>query len=983
VGTGTAGLDYAILTGAGSIDVQTGILRLSSGASGTGTLSGPITVGAGATLQFAGATYNVNAGATYSGAGATSVTGSTVNFAVAPTFGSLSVSGGTINLNAGLAGNPAVTITSGAINFNAPATISGALSLSGGTLGGTGTVSLSGTGKNWTGGTMGGAGTTFILAGGTLAIPNTGNPALSGRSLANAGTVNFSPSSFVILTGAGGTLTNLSGGLWDFSNDRSFSVSGTWSFDNQAGATLRKSTTGGTLSFNLPLTNAGTIRSEAGTFSFTNTFTNNGGTLTAAGSNFSFSNPLNVGTGNIGGSGTFTASTVTAGGQVTPGTSAGLLTIAGNLTLLGTATSIFEIGGLTRGTQYDAIDVTGTATLAGSLQFSFLNGFNASVQGTDTFTLFSAGSLTGAFGNIASGARLGSADGAGSFQVDVSGTTLTLSQFILGPTTYIWSGGNLNTVGNITPSLLNASTVAAGDHLAISTGADHDFNATAIVNSGTVNWTGGNLQSGNGGSIINNAAFNDSTTSSVQVNSAHGGTTSTFTNAATGTYAKSGIGTTTFTVPFANSGAVNVTAGTLALNGGGTSSGTFAIGSGAAFNVGGDAYTLANGASLTGTGTFSVSGGTLSIAAGTLSLSNLTVNGGTLAGAGTAAIAGLNETSGVISIASLTLTGTPSWSGGTWSSATASTASIASGATLTISSGASHDYNFRAITNSGTVNWTGGNLQSGNGGAFINNAAFNDSATSSFQVNSAHGGTATFTNAATGTYAKSGASTTTFSGVTFDNSGAVLVSNGTLRFTTTFTQSAGMLAVANGATAQFDQTLNFAAGTLTGAGTVQATVNNSGLLSPGSSAGMLTVTGNLTLLGTSVLLIELGGTTQGTGHDFLSVGGSVALGGALNAKFIGGFESSAQSGDTFTILTAGGGFGATAFANVANGQTLFTVDGLGAFQVNYGSASAFTALTNSVVLSNFVAVPEPATWALMGIGAVVVLLNLRRRKLQP
>lgn len=45
---------------------------------------------------------------------------------------------------------------------------------------------------------------------------------------------------------------------------------------------------------------------------------------------------------------------------------------------------------------------------------------------------------------------------------------------------------------------------------------------------------------------------------------------------------------------------------------------------------------------------------------------------------------------------------------------------------------------------------------------------------------------------------------------------------------------------------------------------------------------------------------------------------------------------------------------------------LASLDGVGSFQVNYGTGSAFAA--NSLVLSNFVAVPEPSTWALM-VGA--------------
>ncbi len=79
------------------------------------------------------------------------------------------------------------------------------------------------------------------------------------------------------------------------------------------------------------------------------------------------------------------------------------------------------------------------------------------------------------------------------------------------------------------------------------------------------------------------------------------------------------------------------------------------------------------------------------------------------------------------------------------------------------------------------------------------------------------------------------------------------------------------------------------------------------------------------------------------------------------------------------MLTASGAGGLTgAFANVANGAQLATSDGRGIFQVNYGAGSAFAA--NSVVLSNFVPVPEPSTYVLLGVGAIVVVIVGRRRR---
>jgi hypothetical protein len=145
------------------------------------------------------------------------------------------------------------------------------------------------------------------------------------------------------------------------------------------------------------------------------------------------------------------------------------------------------------------------------------------------------------------------------------------------------------------------------------------------------------------------------------------------------------------------------------------------------------------------------------------------------------------------------------------------------------------------------------------------------------------------------------------------------------------------------------------------------------------SPGTLTFTGDLTLEATSKLLIELAGHTQGSEYDFLSVAGNATLGGELEVTFLDGFAAGVQPTDMFTVLTSSGSSGISlAFANAGNGQRLFTVDGLGSFQVNYGLASAFAA--NSLVLSNFEAIPEPSTWILIGFGGVLLaILRFRRR----
>ena len=221
-----------------------------------------------------------------------------------------------------------------------------------------------------------------------------------------------------------------------------------------------------------------------------------------------------------------------------------------------------------------------------------------------------------------------------------------------------------------------------------------------------------------------------------------------------------------------------------------------------------------------------------------------------------------------------------------------------------------------------------------------------------------------------GTYSKIAEGETRIQ-IPFTNDGTVAVSAGTLRFTTSFIQSGGALVVTGTGALEFDAGLTVSGGMLSGTGTITGNVISHGLISPGMSAGQLTVDGNLTLLATSTLLIELGGTTQGSGYDHLAVTGNMSLNGLLQVGFTNGFGSSVLGSDVFTITSATSMTGA--FANVpTTGLRLGTFDGLGSFQVNFGGTA--------VTLSNFQPIPEPSTWMMIGVGTVAALATCRRRR---
>ena len=144
-------------------------------------------------------------------------------------------------------------------------------------------------------------------------------------------------------------------------------------------------------------TNRGTLELGDGTFTAT-TFNNQTG-------------------GTISGSGTVSAA-VESAGTLAPGASAGRIDIDGDLTLLTGSELDLQLGGTVQGSEYDFINVIGTAILAGALSLSFLDGFQNDVLDTTVFTLLdSDADILGAFANVASGGTLSTSDGFDSFLI--------------------------------------------------------------------------------------------------------------------------------------------------------------------------------------------------------------------------------------------------------------------------------------------------------------------------------------------------------------------------------------------------------------------------------------------------------------------------------------------------------------------------------------------------------------------------------------
>ena len=500
VAAGTTSLNLPV-GNAGSIAVETGTIALGAGGSGPGSYSGL----AGTTLRFSGGNYTLDAAATLNvpnvvvSGGALSVLGSFTassstavsgagNAAFEPSatlvgLGDLSVGGGVLDLRSG----EAVHLPSA--------------SISAGNLQGSDVISVAGL-TSWSGGAIGGA-AAFNANGGMVISGTAVKDLVDGRTLNTAGTVNWS-STGAIRTKAS-SIRNA--GLWQAQSDAQLtdSLGAGGTFDNQTGATFRKTAGVGATDFSMPLLNHGTIEIQSGVL-----LVSAGGNSTAAitgsagttfkvilkpfsldpGSSFQVSGVEVESSGTLEAHGTFQATTST-----TLGTS-GTLTLPPEATVTSVGTALAMGGGTLDLRSGETINVT-TLAVGGGI-----------FKGSDT--------------------------------VNVSGA-------------FAWSGGALTESG-----ILNANGGGT-----ISASSVKDITGGRTLNTaGTFTWTGtGAIRMGSGAAIHNSGTWNAQT--DAQINNLLGGATL-FDNTASGTFLRSaGTGTMNVSVDFTNSGAVRVQTGTL------------------------------------------------------------------------------------------------------------------------------------------------------------------------------------------------------------------------------------------------------------------------------------------------------------------------------------------------------------------------------------------------------------------------------------
>ncbi|MGZ5021691.1 MAG: hypothetical protein ACXWFY_04120, partial [Chthoniobacterales bacterium] len=182
-------------------------------------------------------------------------------------------------------------------------------------------------------------------------------------------------------------------------------------------------------------------------------------------------------------------------------------------------------------------------------------------------------------------------------------------------------------------------------------------------------------------------------------------------------------------------------------------------------------------------------------------------------------------------------------------------------------------------------------------------------------------------------------------------------------------QTAGTFRLAGGS-AQSNNALVFQGGLVDAFGDINASISNNAMLRPALGGSGLHVTGNVSLLGASNLVFQLGGLTQGSQYGFMNVNGNVSLGGQLLVSFVSGFQNSVTNSNSFTVLSSTATFSGI-FANIASGSRLDTTDSAGSFLVTYNGSN--------VVLSDYQPhVPRPALKSPLANNAVKQLSGVGR-----
>jgi hypothetical protein len=692
---------------------------------------------------------------------------------------------------------------------------------------------------------------------------------------------------------------NNAGGTWDVAGTNTFT--GASNTISNAGiinveGTSSFATTG---SNTLTISNTGTLNIQTGTLTL-------GGVLNVSGGG---SVTLASGTGLADASGvTFGIDGTTQNGLLT-----GVGTIAANLSLATGSNSIGSTITAKGGGKLDltgsvssglilAIDtgatntlkIDGTATAASAINSSSNGSIQTSLNSTSTLEIGASGNLTINAAQIIAGGTLqldsgssltdtsgitvssGSVTGAGTLAADLTATggtiqasngTLDVTGTLTGGSALSFvSGGTLKVSGSSSTNTANAFTLAAGT---LEVSSNLTISGAQSVTGGTLQLDSGSTLTDTSGITVSSGTFTgqgtaaaDLTGSGTGVIKASGGVldvTGTLTGGSAlqfvsgGTLQVSGSGTNTanaFTLGAGTlevssnltiSGAQSITGGTLQLDSGSTLTDTsgISVSSGTFTGQG----TVAADLTGSGTGVIKASGGVLDVTGTLTGGSSLRfISGGKLqvSGSGTNTANAFTLGAGTLEVSSnLTISGLQTVAGGTLQLDSGST-TLTDMSGLKVSSG--------TLTGQGTVNVGTGTLTgSGTGVIIASGGVLNLSGTggkvtggSSLQV-------------ADGSVLKiSATGSNTSNAITLDTSNKTLEVASNLTISGLQTVAGGTIQLDSGATLTDTSGITVSSGTLTGQGTVIASIADNATIDV--SGGTLNITGNVT--GTGLLTIE-------------------------------------------------------------------------------------------------------------------------------
>ncbi len=263
-----------------------------------------------------------------------------------------------------------------------------------------------------------GAGSKFVVNGN---LTNFSGTTLKGGTYAITGTLQFNGAN-IVNNAASITLTGASSKIVDQTQANALANFA----NNMAGATFA---TAGTKSFTTAgaLANAGTVKVGKGstlTVGANKSYTQSAGTATVDGTfGVTGAGQFNLNAGSVfGNGGTFTGNVV-SGATFNVGDAvlkAGELGITGAYRQSAAGSVAFDIGGLTADTLFDQFNITGAATLGGTLNLDLINSFIPTIG--STFDIMNFASKTGSFATI-NGTAINSSE---HFQVVVNPTNITL-----------------------------------------------------------------------------------------------------------------------------------------------------------------------------------------------------------------------------------------------------------------------------------------------------------------------------------------------------------------------------------------------------------------------------------------------------------------------------------------------------------------------------------------------------------------------------